>query len=239
MLQFLKDCRPWLKPLRLRRHRRAAQRGQVHPAQPHPRSEAGDHLPQGPDHPSRGPRHQDRGRGRCVFVDTPGIHQRGDSALNRYLNRAARAAVGGHRSGPAGGGGPALDRRGRHGPGRRGRGRRARHRGRQQGRYASRTRRPAALPAGLAARYPFRELVPVSAAAGRSGRGPGAVVLAALPEADNATRRTRSPTARSASSPPNCCGSSSCSAMARNCPTAPRWRSSASSRRQGATASMP
>lgn len=31
--------------------------------------------------------------GQMVFVDTPGIHQRGDGALNRYLNRAARAAV--------------------------------------------------------------------------------------------------------------------------------------------------
>jgi GTPase len=31
--------------------------------------------------------------GQMVFVDTPGIHERGDSALNRYLNRTARAAV--------------------------------------------------------------------------------------------------------------------------------------------------
>ncbi len=31
--------------------------------------------------------------GQVVFVDTPGIHQRGGSALNRYLNRAARAAI--------------------------------------------------------------------------------------------------------------------------------------------------
>ena len=31
--------------------------------------------------------------GQAVFVDTPGIHQRGGSALNRYLNRAARAAI--------------------------------------------------------------------------------------------------------------------------------------------------
>jgi GTPase len=34
-----------------------------------------------------------RDEGQMVFVDTPGIHERGDSALNRYLNRAARAAV--------------------------------------------------------------------------------------------------------------------------------------------------
>ena len=31
--------------------------------------------------------------GQILFVDTPGIHQRGGSALNRYLNRAARAAI--------------------------------------------------------------------------------------------------------------------------------------------------
>jgi GTPase len=34
-----------------------------------------------------------RNEGQMVFVDTPGIHERGDSALNRYLNRTARAAV--------------------------------------------------------------------------------------------------------------------------------------------------
>jgi GTP-binding protein Era len=32
--------------------------------------------------------------GQAIFVDTPGIHQRGGSALNRYLNRTARAAIG-------------------------------------------------------------------------------------------------------------------------------------------------
>lgn len=31
--------------------------------------------------------------GQMLFVDTPGIHHRGGGALNRYLNRAARAAV--------------------------------------------------------------------------------------------------------------------------------------------------
>lgn len=31
--------------------------------------------------------------GQILFVDTPGIHQRGRGALNRYLNRAARAVV--------------------------------------------------------------------------------------------------------------------------------------------------
>jgi GTP-binding protein Era len=34
-----------------------------------------------------------RADGQIVFVDTPGIHQRGDGALNRYLNRTARSAV--------------------------------------------------------------------------------------------------------------------------------------------------
>lgn len=31
--------------------------------------------------------------GQILYVDTPGIHQRGGSALNRYLNRTARAAI--------------------------------------------------------------------------------------------------------------------------------------------------
>ncbi|MGB5832497.1 MAG: GTPase Era [Thiohalocapsa sp.] len=31
--------------------------------------------------------------GQILFVDTPGIHQRGGSALNRHLNRTARAAI--------------------------------------------------------------------------------------------------------------------------------------------------
>lgn len=34
-----------------------------------------------------------RPEGQMLFLDTPGIHRRGDGALNRYLNRAARAAV--------------------------------------------------------------------------------------------------------------------------------------------------
>jgi len=32
-------------------------------------------------------------QGQILFVDTPGIHERGGSALNRYLNRTARAAI--------------------------------------------------------------------------------------------------------------------------------------------------
>ncbi len=36
---------------------------------------------------------QTRPEGQILFVDTPGIHQRGGSALNRYLNRAARTTL--------------------------------------------------------------------------------------------------------------------------------------------------
>ena len=35
-----------------------------------------------------------RPEGQILFVDTPGIHRRGEGALNRYLNRAARTAIG-------------------------------------------------------------------------------------------------------------------------------------------------
>jgi len=34
-----------------------------------------------------------RGRSQAIYIDTPGIHQRGRSALNRYLNRTARATI--------------------------------------------------------------------------------------------------------------------------------------------------
>jgi GTPase len=34
-----------------------------------------------------------RPEGQILFVDTPGIHQRGGNALNRYLNRTARSAI--------------------------------------------------------------------------------------------------------------------------------------------------
>ena len=34
-----------------------------------------------------------RERGQILFVDTPGIHQRGGHALNRYLNRTAKASL--------------------------------------------------------------------------------------------------------------------------------------------------
>jgi GTP-binding protein Era len=32
-------------------------------------------------------------RGQVIYVDTPGIHQRSDNAMNRYLNRTARTAL--------------------------------------------------------------------------------------------------------------------------------------------------
>jgi GTP-binding protein Era len=32
--------------------------------------------------------------GQVIYVDTPGIHQRSDNAMNRYLNRTARSALG-------------------------------------------------------------------------------------------------------------------------------------------------
>ena len=33
--------------------------------------------------------------GQVIYVDTPGIHQRGNKAMNRYLNRAAQTAIAG------------------------------------------------------------------------------------------------------------------------------------------------
>lgn len=34
-----------------------------------------------------------QGRSQAIYVDTPGIHERGRDALNRYLNRTARATI--------------------------------------------------------------------------------------------------------------------------------------------------
>jgi len=34
-----------------------------------------------------------QGRSQAIYVDTPGIHERGRNALNRYLNRIARATI--------------------------------------------------------------------------------------------------------------------------------------------------
>ena len=49
------------------------------------------HKPQTTRHSILGIR--SRPDGQILFVDTPGIHQRGEQALNRYLNRTARAAL--------------------------------------------------------------------------------------------------------------------------------------------------
>ncbi len=49
------------------------------------------HKPQTTRHSILGIRSLDGGQ--ILFVDTPGIHQRGEKALNRYLNRAAKAVL--------------------------------------------------------------------------------------------------------------------------------------------------
>ena len=49
------------------------------------------HKPQTTRHRIMGIRTQDEGQ--IVFVDTPGIHDRGDKAMNFYLNRAAHTAL--------------------------------------------------------------------------------------------------------------------------------------------------
>ncbi|MCB1859154.1 MAG: GTPase Era [Gammaproteobacteria bacterium] len=49
------------------------------------------HKPQTTRHSIRGIKTLPEGQ--IVYVDTPGIHQRGDQPLNRYLNRAARSAM--------------------------------------------------------------------------------------------------------------------------------------------------
>jgi GTP-binding protein Era len=50
------------------------------------------HKPQTTRHSILGIRTQPHGQ--VVYIDTPGMHRRGESALNRYLNRAARAMLG-------------------------------------------------------------------------------------------------------------------------------------------------
>ena len=50
------------------------------------------HKPQTTRHTILGIHSQPHGQ--VVYVDTPGMHRRGESALNRYLNRAARAMLG-------------------------------------------------------------------------------------------------------------------------------------------------
>ncbi len=49
------------------------------------------HKPQTTRHRILGIRSQDDGQ--IVFVDTPGLHQRGDKAMNFYLNRTAHSAL--------------------------------------------------------------------------------------------------------------------------------------------------
>jgi GTP-binding protein Era len=124
--------------------------------------------------------------GQMVFVDTPGIHQRGDSALNRYLNRAARAAVvdvdlalfvvealrwtdedAKALAAVAEAGVTAIA---------------------VVNKVDTVKDKTRLLPylQELAARHPFREVVPVSAAGGGQVEGLERVILAALPEAENA-----------------------------------------------------
>jgi GTP-binding protein Era len=49
------------------------------------------HKPQTTRHRILGIRSEKHGQ--IVFVDTPGIHERGDKAMNQYLNRTARTAL--------------------------------------------------------------------------------------------------------------------------------------------------
>ncbi|MCW8890326.1 MAG: GTPase Era [Sedimenticola sp.] len=49
------------------------------------------HKPQTTRHSILGVKTTDEGQ--IIYVDTPGIHKRGDHAMNRYLNRTARSAL--------------------------------------------------------------------------------------------------------------------------------------------------
>lgn len=49
------------------------------------------HKPQTTRHSILGVKTIDEGQ--IIYVDTPGIHKRGDHAMNRYLNRTARSAL--------------------------------------------------------------------------------------------------------------------------------------------------
>ncbi|MCW8908229.1 MAG: GTPase Era [Sedimenticola sp.] len=49
------------------------------------------HKPQTTRHSILGVKTRDEGQ--IIYVDTPGIHKRGDHAMNRYLNRTARSAL--------------------------------------------------------------------------------------------------------------------------------------------------
>jgi GTP-binding protein Era len=125
-----------------------------------------------------------RPEGQILFLDTPGIHHRGDGALNRYLNRSARSAVGetdlvllvveALRWTPedalalealAAAGVPAIA---------------------VINKVDGIADKSALLPylEALAGRYPFRELFPVSAARGDGIAALERAVIAALPEGE-------------------------------------------------------
>ena len=125
-----------------------------------------------------------RPEGQILFLDTPGIHHRGDGALNRYLNRSARSAVGetdlvllvveALRWTPedalalealAAAGVPAIA---------------------VINKVDTIADKSALLPylEALAARHPFRELFPVSAARGDGIAALEQAVIAALPEGE-------------------------------------------------------
>ena len=124
--------------------------------------------------------------GQAIFVDTPGIHQRGGGALNRYLNRTARAAVGqvdlvllvvealrftpeDHQALQVakGAGVPLIA---------------------VVNKVDQLKDKQQLLPylEALAVRHPFRELVPVSAAKGDQVEVLGQLVIEARPEGENA-----------------------------------------------------
>jgi GTP-binding protein Era len=143
-----------------------------------------------PSHKAQTTRHSILGihtteAGQAVFVDTPGIHRRGGSALNRYLNRAARAAAADvdlvlfvveamsfnredetALQAAAASGAPVIA---------------------VVNKIDKVKPKERVLPflEALAGRHPFRELIPVSAANGMQVETLERLVFAALPEGDN------------------------------------------------------
>jgi GTP-binding protein Era len=127
-----------------------------------------------------------RPEGQILFLDTPGIHRRGEGALNRYLNRAARSALGGADlvlfvvealrwteedalalEAVAAAGPPVIA---------------------VVNKADTVARKEALLPylQSLAERHAFRELIPVSAATGSGVEDLERSVVAALPEGEPA-----------------------------------------------------
>lgn len=123
--------------------------------------------------------------GQILFVDTPGLHRRGGNALNRYLNRAARALLadvdlvlfvvealqfsdedGAALAEVANAGTPAIAAVNK------------------TDRVADKTRLLPYLQA-LAGRHAFREIIPVSAANGQQIDRLETAVLASLPTGEN------------------------------------------------------